>query len=88
MITFSNIVDRFETFVENHFFLKSFSFGSPEDLDLDKFENFPLCHLVYTSGSYADKVKSTSWIAQEVRTHARSLRRTLLLNVRWQPRTS
>ena len=58
MITFSNIVDRFETFVENHFFLKSFSFGSPEDLDLDKFENFPLCHLVYTSGSYADKVKS------------------------------
>jgi len=58
MITFSNIVDRFETFVEKHFFLKSFSFGSPEDLDLDKFENFPLCHLVYTSGSYADKVKS------------------------------
>lgn len=58
MITFSNIIDRFETFVEKHFFLKSFSFGSPEDLDLDKFENFPLCHLVYTSGSYADKVKS------------------------------
>lgn len=58
MITFSNIVDRFETFVDKHFFLKSFSFGSPEDLDLDKFENFPLCHLVYTSGSYADKVKS------------------------------
>ena len=58
MITFANIVDRFETFVERHFFLKSFSFGSPEDLDLDKFENFPLCHLVYTSGSYADKVKS------------------------------
>jgi hypothetical protein len=58
MITFANIVDRFETFVESHFFLKSFSFGSPEDLDLDKFENFPLCHLVYTSGSYADKVKS------------------------------
>lgn len=58
MITFSNIVDRFDTFVTNHFFLKTFSYGSPEDLDLDKFEDYPLLHLVYTSGSYADKVKT------------------------------
>ena len=58
MITFSNIVDRFETFVEKHFFLKTFSYGSPEDLDLDKFEDYPLLHLVYTSGSYADKQKT------------------------------
>tara|TARA_R100000353_G_scaffold175995_1_gene148183 strand:- start:399 stop:1481 length:1083 start_codon:yes stop_codon:yes gene_type:complete len=58
MITFANIVDRFETFVENHFFLKTFSFGSPEDLDLNKFENYPLLHLVYTSGNYVDKVKT------------------------------
>ena len=60
MITFSNIVDRFEKFVENHFFLKTFSFGSPEDLDLSKFENYPLLHLVYTSADYVDKVKSYS----------------------------
>tara|TARA_R100001163_G_scaffold2920_2_gene4442 strand:+ start:15146 stop:16345 length:1200 start_codon:yes stop_codon:yes gene_type:complete len=58
MITFANIVDRFEKFVENHFFLKTFSFGSPEDLDLNKFENYPLLHLVYTSGNYVDKVKT------------------------------
>jgi hypothetical protein len=58
MITFANIVDRFETFVEQHFFLKTFSFGSPEDLDLNKFENYPLLHLVYTSGNYVDKVKT------------------------------
>lgn len=60
MITFANIIDRFETFVEKHFFLKTFSFGSPEDLDLDKFEQFPLLHLVYTAGSYSSNVKTYS----------------------------
>tara|TARA_R110000787_G_scaffold43672_5_gene106993 strand:- start:1040 stop:2122 length:1083 start_codon:yes stop_codon:yes gene_type:complete len=61
MITFSNIVDRFDEFTKNHFFLKTFSFGSPADLDLDKFENYPLLHLVYTSSSYNEKVKSYSF---------------------------
>ena len=61
MITFSNIVDKFETFVENHFFLKTFSYGSPSDLDLDKFEQYPLLHLVYTSGSYSEKTKQYSF---------------------------
>ena len=61
MITFSNIVDRFEKFVEGHHFLKSFSYGSPEDLDLDKETNFPLLHLVYTTGNYASKTKTYSF---------------------------
>ena len=52
MITFNNIVSKFEEFVENHYFLKTFSYGSPADVDLDKFEQYPLLHLVYTGGDY------------------------------------
>ena len=52
MITFNNIVERFEVFAENHFFINSFSFGSPDDVDLSKFEEFPLMHLVYTGATY------------------------------------
>jgi len=52
MITFNNIVSKFEEFVDNHYFLKTFSYGSPADVDLDKFEQYPLLHLVYTGGDY------------------------------------
>ena len=52
MITFNNIVERFEIFAENHFFIQTFSFGSPDDVDLTKFTNFPLMHLVYTGATY------------------------------------
>ena len=52
MITFNNIVERFQIFADNHFFIKSFSFGSPDDVDLSKFTDFPLMHLVYTGATY------------------------------------
>jgi hypothetical protein len=52
MITFNNIVERFKIFAENHFFVKTFTFGSPDDVDLSKFTNFPLMHLVYTGATY------------------------------------
>ena len=52
MITFNNIVERFKIFADAHFFVKSFSFGSPDDVDLSKFTNFPLMHLVYTGATY------------------------------------
>jgi len=52
MITFNNIVERFRVFADAHFFVKSFSFGSPDDVDLSKFTNFPLMHLVYTGATY------------------------------------
>jgi hypothetical protein len=58
MITYSNIVTKFEEFVANHFFLKTFSHGSPSDVDLDKFEVYPLLHLVYTGGGYDSNVKT------------------------------
>jgi hypothetical protein len=52
MITFNNIVSKFEEFCDNHFFIKTFSYGSPSDVDLEKFEQYPLLHLVYTGGDY------------------------------------
>jgi hypothetical protein len=58
MITFNNIVESFEIFAENHFFIKSFSFGSPDDVDLSKFEEFPLMHLVYTGATYDAGMKT------------------------------
>ena len=58
MITYNNIVTKFEEFVENHFFLKTFTHGSPSDVDLDKFETYPLLHLVYTGGNYGENSKT------------------------------
>ena len=52
MITFNNIVSKFEEFCDTHFFIKTFSYGSPSDVDLEKFEDYPLLHLVYTGGDY------------------------------------
>ncbi len=58
MITFNNIVERFKIFAENHFFIETFSFGSPDDVDLAKFTNFPLMHLVYTGATYDPGTKT------------------------------
>jgi hypothetical protein len=58
MITYNNIVTKFEEFVEAHLFLKTFSHGSPSDVDLDKDETYPLLHLVYVGGGYVDNVKT------------------------------
>ncbi|QDP52729.1 MAG: hypothetical protein Unbinned5858contig1004_14 [Prokaryotic dsDNA virus sp.] len=52
MITFNNIVKKFEEFCSDHFFIKTFSYGSPSDVDLEKFEQYPLLHLVYTGADY------------------------------------
>ena len=58
MITFNNIVERFKLFAENHFFIETFSFGSPDDVDLTKFTHFPLMHLVYTGATYDPGTKT------------------------------
>ena len=58
MITFNNIVERFRVFADAHFFVKSFSFGSPDDVDLTKFTSFPLMHLVYTGATYDPGTKT------------------------------
>jgi len=59
MITFNNIVSKFEQFCDNHHFIKTFSYGSPSDVDLDKFEDYPLLHLVYTGGDYNNERAKT-----------------------------
>ena len=57
MITFSNLIDKFQEFAEDNFFIQSFSHGSPSDVDLDKFELYPLLHVVYTGASYDQGTK-------------------------------
>ena len=52
MITYNNIVTKFTEFCTDHFLVESFSFGSPSDVDLDKFERYPLVHMVYTGADY------------------------------------
>lgn len=61
MITYNNIVNRFEKFVEDHLFLKTFTHGSPSGVDLDKFEVYPALHLVYTGATYANTSKEYSF---------------------------
>ena len=58
MITYNNIVTKFEQFVANHKLVQTFSHGSPSDVDLDKFETYPLLHLVYIGGNYGDNTKT------------------------------
>ena len=59
MITFNNIVAKFQAFCDDHKFIQTFSYGSPADVDLDKFEQYPLLHLVYTGGDYnTERVKT------------------------------
>ena len=61
MITLNAIAQRLEEFATNHFFIKSYSFGSPDDVDLEKFEVFPLMHVVYTGSDYNERTKTFSF---------------------------
>lgn len=58
MITFDNIITKFQEFAEDNYFIQSFSYGSPSDADLDKFEKYPLLHVVYTGASYGQGTKT------------------------------
>lgn len=58
MITYTNIVNRFEEFVRLNRFVQTFSFGSPADVDLDKVGKYPILHLVYTGATYDGTTKT------------------------------
>ena len=47
MITLNTIVKRFEDFADNHFFIRSFSFGGPEDVDLEYYRRRGLPHIIF-----------------------------------------
>ena len=61
MITYNNIIGRFEKFVEDHFLLKTFTHGSPSGVDLEKFEVYPALHVVYTGSTYDNTSKEYSF---------------------------
>lgn len=61
MITYNNIINRFKAFVDAHYFLKTFTHGSPSGVDLDKFEVYPACHVSYTGATYDSTSKEYSF---------------------------
>ena len=61
MITLNQITKRFEEFAENHFFVKTFSSGSPTEIDLEKFTDYPLLHVLYTGSSLQTGTKAMSF---------------------------
>ncbi len=58
MITYNNIVAGFKLFTDSHFFLKTFSHGTPDEIDLEKLELYPLLHLSYLGADYSEGIKT------------------------------
>ena len=58
MITLNTFIKRFEDFANNHYFIRQFSFGAPEDVDLQKDGQYPLMHVIYTGASYDETTKT------------------------------
>jgi len=61
MITYNNIITALNDFADNHFFIKQFSHGNVEEMDLDKYTSFPLMHVVYTGSTYEGGQKDYSF---------------------------
>ena len=61
MITYNNLINRFETFANSNHFIRTFTHGSPDGVDLDKFELYPAMHVVYTGATYGDLDKTYSF---------------------------
>lgn len=58
MITLNVIERRLSEFAANHYFVQGYGFGSPDEVDLDKFQAFPLLYVVYTGADYPDGAKT------------------------------
>ena len=58
MVTLNTIVKRWQDFAENHYFLRAFSFGAPEDVDLSKQGQYPLMHVIYQGAAYEEGTKT------------------------------
>jgi hypothetical protein len=61
MITYNNIINRFELFAKENQLIRTFSHGSPSGVDLDKFELYPIMHVVYTGANYENTSKEYSF---------------------------
>lgn len=62
MITYNNIIEKIQTFVDNHFFLQAFEYGYElEEADLEKFERYPILFANYTGSDYDEGSKSYSF---------------------------
>jgi len=58
MITYNNIITALNNFATNHFFIKTFSHGNVEEMDLSKEGQYPLMHVNYTGANYDVGIKT------------------------------
>tara|TARA_R110002096_G_scaffold23469_4_gene74646 strand:- start:1284 stop:2564 length:1281 start_codon:yes stop_codon:yes gene_type:complete len=56
MITYSSALTYFKTFADKHLQINSFSYGSLDQLDLKKINEFPALHIILTNTDISDKV--------------------------------
>lgn len=61
MITFNNILSKFELFATDNLFIQSFSHGSPAGVDLEKLNTYPAMHVTYTGATYDTQSKEYSF---------------------------
>lgn len=61
MITYNNIITALNNFATNHFFIKTFTHGNVEEMDLRKYENYPLMHVDYIGANYDVGIKTYSF---------------------------
>jgi hypothetical protein len=58
--TYAVILSRFKTFAESHKLIKQFTHGQIENMDTDKFPEYPLMHFICTQVTYPRRMKRWS----------------------------
>ena len=58
MISLNAIVTRLQTFAESHYFIQKFTYGNPDELDIEKLGSYPALHVVYNGADYDDGTKT------------------------------
>lgn len=58
MISLNAIVTRLQTFAESHYFIRKFTYGNPDELDIEKLGSYPALHVVYNGADYDEGTKT------------------------------
>ena len=58
MISLNAIVTRLQTFAESHYFIQKFTYGNPDELDIEKLGSYPALHVVYNGADYDEGTKT------------------------------
>ena len=59
--TYDVLLNKFRVFAENHKLIKQFTFGQYENIDTDKFPEYPLMHVYLVQVTYPRRMKRWTW---------------------------